>query len=493
MVDTELQRQKGIKDSPDLAWQDLLRWGEDPDPYWTRRYVEESSGEVYDWLTGMGVRFTIVIDTPEDTVPRFHFAQGPAINVVLPMMRKALMDPGIAFLWNTRVTGLTKKGRAVTGVKTRNERDGSRGRYTASSIVLATGGFQNNLDMVRANWPAGRSQPKTLKKGAGHYATGDGYRLARSVGAKLQRMDRQVTFFQGIPNPRDETEMTAMFGQNPAAIWVDNAGRRFVNESADSKTVEAAAIQLEPMNFWMVFDSKGARRLNLRGSASFSQKVVRSEIVNNPAITSKANSLGELAVETGLPFHGLQSSVQIWNRMLEVGDDYQFGRFTATERPPGIREISQPPFYALRVYPLTRKSMGGTSISTHGQVLDKKGIPINGLYAAGELTGVAGINGSHGGSGTFLGPSVLTGRIAGKAAAFDSGMLINLRSPATPDAAGETPNYGLPGYWHYDAVHRLASERATTCDSCHSDTAPMTMAYKPAHMLARLRTCKTCH
>ena len=184
MVDTELQRQKGIKDSPDLAWQDFLRWGEDPDPYWTRRYAEESSGEVYDWLTGMGVRFNLVIDTPEDSVPRFHFAQGPAINAVIPMMRKALMDPDIAFLWNTRVTALTEKRNAVTGVKTRSERDGSRGHYTASSVVLATGGFQNNLDMVRSNWPSGRSQPKTLKNGAGQFATGDGYRAGRSQPAQ---------------------------------------------------------------------------------------------------------------------------------------------------------------------------------------------------------------------------------------------------------------------------------------------------------------------
>ena len=88
-------------------------------------------------------------------------------------------------------------------------------------------------------------------------------------------------------------------------------------------------------------------------------------------------------------------------------------------------------------------------------------MPIEGLYAAGELTGVAGINGSHGGSGTFLGPSVLTGRIAGKdRSQSTAAMLINLQSPATPHTPEEIPNYGLPGYWHYDAVHRLASERA---------------------------------
>ena len=56
LVNTKLQRSKGINDSPDLAWQDMQRWGEDADPYWTRRYAEESAGQVYDWLTGMGHR-----------------------------------------------------------------------------------------------------------------------------------------------------------------------------------------------------------------------------------------------------------------------------------------------------------------------------------------------------------------------------------------------------------------------------------------------------
>jgi hypothetical protein len=115
------------------------------------------------------------------------------------------------------------------------------------------------------------------------------------------------------------------------------------------------------------------------------------------------------------------------------------------------------------------------------------------LYAAGELTGVAGINGSHGGSGTFLGPSVLIGRIAGKAAAENSGMSASLKVRKANESKGAVPDYDLQGYWHYDAVHRLASERAQTCDKCHSDQMTMAMANKPAHMLARLRTCNDCH
>jgi flavocytochrome c len=493
MVDTALQRQRGIEDSPDLAWQDLMRWGEDADPYWTRRYAEESSGQVYDWLTRLGVQFALVLDTPDDTVPRFHFTRGTAVNVVVPMMRKALLDPNITFIWNTRIVRLTRSANTITGVIGRNERDGTATRFRAKSIILATGGFQNNLELVRANWPDNHLLPTKLFKGAGHFATGDGYQLAEWAGAKMQNMDHQVTFYQGAPNPRDRSGATAFFAQNPTAIWLDNKGRRFVNESADSKVIEAAAGNLQPMNFWMVFDARGSRRLGLRGAPWLNNQTVRDEILENVAITKKAQNLRELAAQTGLPWHNLYASIEVWNRMLEVGTDYQFGRFTSDKTPQGIKPIITAPYYALRVYPMTRKNMGGPVINMRGQVTDAKKVPIPGLYAAGELTGVAGINGSHGGSGTFLGPSVLIGRVAGKAAAENSGMSARLKVRKANESKGAVPDYGLQGYWHYDAVHRLASERAQTCDKCHSDQMTMAMANKPAHMLARLRTCNDCH
>ncbi|MGI9291571.1 MAG: FAD-binding protein, partial [Gammaproteobacteria bacterium] len=217
------------------------------------------------------------------------------------------------------------------------------------------------------------------------------------------------------------------------------------------------------------------------------------EIINNPDITHKAKTLRELSEKSGLPYHGVRSAVQIWNRMLTVGDDFQFGRFSTDKKPRGMDPISQPPYFALKVYPLTRKSMGGPATSSRGQVISQSGGVIPGLYAAGELTGVAGINGSHGGSGTFLGPSVLTGRIAGKTAALMSGKTTRLRTQKLQDYPDEIPVYRLPGYWHYDVVHQLASERAQTCDNCHDDSMPMSMADTPAEMIARLDTCTDCH
>jgi predicted oxidoreductase len=58
LVDTPLQRAQGIRDSPHLAFQDIVAWGNDPDRTWARRYAKRSRADIYDWLTGMGVRFS---------------------------------------------------------------------------------------------------------------------------------------------------------------------------------------------------------------------------------------------------------------------------------------------------------------------------------------------------------------------------------------------------------------------------------------------------
>ena len=103
LVDTALQRSRGIQDSPQLAVADWIAYGVDPDPLWTNRYAEASSEKVYDWLTEHGVEFRMLLPTPQDSVPRFHFTRGAAVNAVVPLLRSMLYDPNITFRWNTRV------------------------------------------------------------------------------------------------------------------------------------------------------------------------------------------------------------------------------------------------------------------------------------------------------------------------------------------------------------------------------------------------------
>ncbi len=496
MTGTALQRRKGIEDSPELTYTDMVRWGEDPNSYWARHYANNSGAEVYDWLTNLGVEFVMLIPTPENSVPRFHFTRGRAVNVVVPMMRKALADPKIRFIWNTRATALLKAQSRIIGVVGTDERTGSKRWYRGDSVVLATGGFASNLKKVRATWPTDKNAPERLLIGSGHYATGDGYRMAEWAGANMQALDRQVTFYNGMPDPRDPTNMRALHAHNPAAIWVNVEGRRFINETADSKAVEEAVSQFESVSYWVIYDANGADRWQIRDAVWLNKSLLKETVIDNPDITVSADSIAELAAKTGLPEHGLRAALETWNRMIDVGTDFQFGRF-GPDQPRGRGQaIGTQPLYATQLFPYTRKSMGGPAINIQAEVLDGEGIPIGGLYAAGELTGVAGINGKHGGSGTFLGPSVLTGRIAGQTAATASTLTGELAPQS--NAGDSLPSQGLAtpdaaGFWHYQRAHARVAELGWECGQCHSERNPQRMAVNAGEMLARLDTCKDCH
>jgi len=412
LVGTPLQARKGLTDTPEIAYRDLMAWGEDADADWVRAYAENSRTEVYDWLTALGVKFVVVLDTPEDTVPRFHFTRGTSVNVIVPMLRAALDRDNIRFQTNSSATALTRTGETVTGVKIRNTRTGTESVFHAQSILLATGGFQSNLDMVRAH--LNFEPPEHLLIGSAQFATGSGIELGEAAGASLSRMDHQVTFVNGLPDPRRITH--GLNTQNAAAIWVNTQGRRFVGEGVDSKGYEAAVFTQSPPTHWLIFDAQGRRKLRVRGASWLNPDSITAEILDAPAVGHKSATIAALATATRLPPAALRDTVDRYNEFVADGEDTNFERFGAKSTGRKPTSITTPPYYALQLFPMTRKSMGGLAIDANGQALDVQGRPITGLYAAGELTGVAGINGSHGGSGTFLGPSVFIGRLAGRAA-----------------------------------------------------------------------------
>ncbi len=471
LVDTALQREKGINDSPLLAAQDMLAWGETANPEWVERYAQASGTEVYDWLVGMGVEFRMVLPTPESSVARFHFTRGTAVHAVLPMLREALQRGNIRFLWNTAANELLMTEGQVIGVHARNVRTGTNFQLYGGSVVLATGGFQSNRTMVEKYWQTARSRPGRLLIGSGQFALGDGYRLAEDAGAELRRMNQQVTFVNGIPDPRDADRQRGLTVTNKRAMLINADGQRFVDETLPSKQLEQAVFARVRRGFWMVFDAKGARKLGVRGAAWLTTDTVRDEIIQNPELTVSADSPEALAALLELPVDNVLSS---------------FSDYNSSARKP----IVEPPYYALQLYPLTRKSMGGPAISSDAQVVQSNGDPVKGLYAAGELTGVAGINGSWGGSGTFLGPSVFTGRIAGKAAAANSSFPLDDPDPNVTN----TPRLDtdIDGYWHYTVVHDRVRDEARDCDSCHKTT-PMAEVGTNQQMLSRLDTCLSCH
>lgn len=515
LVGTPLQQQKGYQDSPEIAIRDLLKWGEDADEGWVRRYVEASRPEVHDWLQRFGVRFTFILDTPEHTVPRFHFASGSALNVVVPMMRAVFDRPGITMLWDTEATSLAVRSGKVTGVATRNLRDKTNRELHAAAVIIATGGWQANLDLVRKSWRHDLPAPEKLYVGAGNFARGDGLGLARPAGAAFVRMDHQVTFSTGLPDPRDPTGTRGLLTQNPSAIWVNSVGQRFVSELSPTKVADRTVLLMHPATHWLVFDQGGRKNLRVRDAVWLANPDGQASLAASGAI-KQAASLRELAAAAGLPADALEKTVDRYNQLVAGGVDADFRRFSKEKPDKFATALAEPPFYAIQLFPMTRKSMGGLAIDADTRVLDERGKAVAGLFAVGEATGVAGINGSYGGEGTFLGPSVYTGRLGGRAAAHDTAPKAKPYDGAPPPAAealrpSDDPAdrtraitvapESLPalvelrraGYWHFESAHRIVLQRGLDCMNCHAPSWPTVAPQTPAQRQVQLLGCKTCH
>jgi succinate dehydrogenase/fumarate reductase flavoprotein subunit len=207
--------------------------------------------------------------------------------------------------------------------------------------------------------------------------------------------------------------------------------------------------------------------------------------------------------------------VRRYNEAVATGADPELESFAqGFDKDPQANKdvrvaITTPPFYAVQFFPMAHKNMGGVAIDMQARVLDKQHKPVPGLYAGGEITGSAGINGLAGLDGTFTGPSILIGRIAGQSAAAQVGARQPVPQPATaqPIAAPAAPwsptmsaiqlaelvKTSRDGYWHFEQVHRSVLRRELPCNECHSALVPQAPARDAATLRALSDTCDHCH
>jgi predicted oxidoreductase len=506
MAATPLQERLGIEDSAKLAYADWMDWTKDGDAEWTRFYASNSRQMVYDWVTEMGVEFVRVAPSHGNSVPRFHFTRGRAAHLVLPIYRTALSMPNISFQWNARAQELLVEGERVTGVMVKDLRGGEVRRLTADNVVLATGGFESDVERVLANWIPGLPRPDRLLIGSAISATGSGHDMATGAGAALARINRHFIYVNGVIDPRDTQQSHALTAGNDQSLWVNASGQRFTNEAGFEKDVLADLVQQKPSTYWMVFDHASRDSFGVRGAAWLNNSSDDHPILDNPQATKRAQSLRELAAMSGLPADALVQSVQEFNASIDAGEDTAFGRFSHGENVPP--KIQQPPFYAVQIFPVTRKNMGGVAIDKQARALDKSGQVLPGLYAVGELNGSLGINGMFGLDGMFLGPAILSGRVAAQSivAATATQTKVAEIPPAehsrdagewqatlTSDGLEALLSIQRDGYWHFQVSHQLALERNYECTSCHSAQLPFAPVSDRASRLLQTEVCTTCH
>jgi uncharacterized protein len=487
IIDTPFQRSKGIQDSSDLAYTDFTKWGEDNDPGWVRYYVEHSKVEIYDWLTAMGVTFHGITPHEGSSVPRNHLTDGRGLGLVRPLYLECLKHPNIAFHWNVEVTSLISERGAVHGVRGRNLRTSQQSEYRAKAVILATGGFQSNNALALANWPANLTKPPVLLAGSGVNSKGSGLTLATDVGGALYHLDHQWNYVNGLPDPR-YPGMRRGLSISVDGVLVNNEGVDFGQKGLSDAAWFAVAVSQPGSTYWQVFDDKQKQNFWVSGTDWANPATIQRVLFDDPSVIKRASTLEQLAQITGLPIDALTKSVTEYNESHR-------------------NKIQTPPFYAAQLFPLARKSMGGISIDHEARVPNTHAKVIPGLYAAGEATGEANINGKQALEGTFLGPAIITGRVAARTALKDFSIhgevppIANIEVSSAPTNAPclschqlqSTIDKPRSGYWHFERVHKTVLDTHLECTQCHAGMGEPSTPQHRVNPLIQANNCTVCH
>jgi 3-oxosteroid 1-dehydrogenase len=289
-------------------------------------------------------------------------------------------------------------------------------------VVLATGGFEWNPEYVRAFLRGPMTHPVSMST-----CDGDGLRMAMKAGAKLGNM-REAWWIPAavVPESDNPTGRQLMSGPRclPRSIMVNGEGRRFTNESANYNAfgnafhvVDVARFAYANLPCWLIFDQGYVDRFGFGARLA-----PPGTVADWPA---RADSLGELAQQLGIPPQQLEATGERWNVNVAAGHDPDHHRGeSAHDRWWGdpsckgrveaaLGPVAQPPFYAAEIKSGTLGTKGGPVTDADARVLDIDGEPIEGLYAAGNtMASVFGM--TYGGPGGTLGPAMTFGYLAGR-------------------------------------------------------------------------------
>jgi fumarate reductase flavoprotein subunit len=484
IVNSPLQQGRGIKDSADLLVRDALAWGEDPNIEWVRHYGERSRKEIWEWFTQHGVVYDGVGGGQGNSVPRFHSPRGAVASMVLALYKELLPRPNVEWTLNTDVTGVIVEHGRVTGLEVKNLRSGEPALIHGEKILISTGGFQNNPDLVRRFWPGHLSKPERFLLGSGPDSVGSGMDLVKQAGGRVGRLDRQWNYVPGIPLADDPSGQRGLLVRSGAGILVNQQGKRFTNESGGMRENVKVFLEQKPARAWLVFDSEGIDSM-LIVHPVYEAAAARQKALSAPGVVLKAGSLVELARLAGVDADGLQHTLRRYNAGVREGKD-EFGRTP-------LKAIEQGPFHAVPVYPLARKSLGGIQVDMRCRVLSENGKPIEGLYAAGEAAGFGGIHGRSSLEGDFIGMAILMGRIVGREAAANNDDAGESTTCQGCHDIGELISAKRPGYGHFENSHRLVLDGKLSCVQCHAGMLPFDMESHKMNRTAMSSRCANCH
>ena len=386
----------GYFDSVELMELDTLIGGHGTNDPALVEALCSNSADAIAWLAEQGIELTSVSSFGGASVKRIHRpvdAEGKTISVgsyMIPLLQAKCEELGVEFIMNTTANEiLTDANGAAVGIAA-TDKNGAAVTVNAKAVILATGGFGANLDMVVEYKPDLAGFMTTNAPGA----QGQGIDMAVAIGAGTVDMD-QIQI-----HPTVEANTAALITEGlrgDGAILVNAEGNRFTDEVGTRDVVSAAEIAQTGSYSWLIIDQ----------AMVDASSVIQGYIKNG--YTFSGETYEELAEAIGVDPAAFAATMEKWNAAVAAGVDEEFGR-TSFANP-----LDTAPYYAIKVTAGIHHTMGGLTINPDTQVLAGDGTVINGLYAAGEVTG--GVHGGNRLGGNAVADFTVFGRIAGQQAA----------------------------------------------------------------------------
>lgn len=354
-----------------------------------------NSADAIDWLDEHGITLHNVSSFGGASVKRIHRpvnAEGKTVSVgsyMIPLLQENCEKAGVKMMLDTTATEiLTDANGAAVGVKATGA-SGETVTVNAKAVVLATGGFGANLDMVVKYKPELKGFMTTNAPGI----QGQGIEMAQAIGAATVDMD-QIQI-----HPTVEANTAALITEGlrgDGAILINEEGKRFIDEVGTRDVVSAAEIAQTGSYSWLVVDQ----------AMVDASSVIQGYIKKGYTVTGETYE--ELGKAMGVDAAAFAETMDKWNGYVEAKNDPDFGR-TSFANP-----LNTAPYYAVKVTAGVHHTMGGLKINANTEVLNEKGEVIPGLFAAGEVTG--GVHGANRLGGNAVADFTVFGRIAGAAA-----------------------------------------------------------------------------
>jgi len=411
------EKEQGVEDTVEAAVDRWMEWGNvwgvkrnnSPELYPIEDKVEFVLGrtaENVDWMEAHGVKYSDSILVYTNNMTRI-FGDYPDFGTggmgVIDTLKKSAESLGVQIYTETKGTELILEKGKVTGIKALKE--GQEVTIKANSVVLTTGGFSHNEEMMKEYVPEFVGMKSTSASGN----TGDGITMALAAGAALYEDPWVISatpLFGDAYLAVNKDAAGLPYKQSPI---VNSVGERFINENSWYSALSNSMAIIEGQEY-VIFDSSDDARTAILESGLETEEVF------------KAETLDDLAELLGMNADSLKSTIADFNDAKDglIPEPYpekssaQAGG-TVVVSTSDIR-VKTGPFYAVKIYPVYMGTMGGVVTDNDAHVLNADGEIIPGLFAAGEMSNRAFYDYTYMGAGSLSSYSIM-GRIAGENAA----------------------------------------------------------------------------